>query len=130
MRKTLWVLLAGLVIGGSAAAQDATAVWNAIAQPAFDAGKSAVVENVRITRDRIQITLQSGAIQFGQAANGVVFAAAFEGRGRIQIAPPNDIEKQQLQLLAKVDTINFDFTEATFSFTDPFFDEVAEQVKW
>lgn len=104
--------------------------WNAIVNAPFDAGKTAVVQNLSVVRDRIHITLVSGTIQFSQPANGVVFGAAFSGRGRIEIAPPNVAEAQQLELFTKQKSLSLDFTEAAFSFTDDTFDEVAKQVKW
>jgi len=131
MKLLRWLALAvSLCAGQAATAQDATAIWNALWQPSFSADKCAAVDNVQISRDAIHITLASGTIQFAEPANGVVFAAAFQGRGRIQIAPPNDREKQQLQLLAKSDSVNLEFSEATFSFTEGLFDEVARQVHW
>ncbi|HKW89935.1 MAG TPA: M1 family aminopeptidase [Candidatus Acidoferrales bacterium] len=96
----------------------------------FDGSKAAVVENLSIVHDRIHITLVSGTIQFSQPANGVVFGAAFTGRGRIEIAPPNADEAQQLELFTKQKSLSLDFTQAAFSFTDDTFDEVAGQVKW
>jgi hypothetical protein len=131
MNPIRWlVLLIFLAAAGAASAQDATAVWNAVSQPVFDPSKSAPVQNIQFARDRIHITLVNGTIQFAQPANGLVFAAAFQGQGRIQIDPPNELEKQQLQLLTKIDSVNLDFTEATFSFTDGLFDEIARQVHW
>lgn len=126
-----FVLIAAvLVIASAASAQNAAAVWQSVTQAAFDPAKSATVENVEITRDRIHITLERGTIQFGNPANGRVFAAAFEGKGKIHVDPPNNLEKQQLQLLTKADAVDTEFSEATFSFTDGFFDEIASQVKW
>src|SRR5690348_12436640 len=104
--------------------------WNAIVNAPFDAGKTAAVENLSIVRDRIHITLVSGTLQFSQPANGVVFGATFSGRGRIEIAPPNAAETQQLELFTKQKSLSLDFSEAAFSFTDDTFDEVAKQVKW
>lgn len=113
-----------------AAAQDASAVWNALSQPVFDGSKSATVENIEIARDRIRITLIDGTIRFAQPANGVEFAAAFEGRGKLQIVPPDPRETQQLQLLTHASAVNMDFTQAVFSSADGFFDEIARQVRW
>lgn len=121
---------AGICSAQTTAAQDATAVWNAVNQAAFDAAKSAQVDNLTIMRDRIHITLIDGTIQFTTPAAGVVFGAAFKGRGRIEITPPNDAEAHQLELFTKQKTLNMEFSEATFSFTDGTFDEIAKQVKW
>jgi hypothetical protein len=115
-----------------AAAQDAAALWQQVNQAAFDASKAASVANVTITRDRIRITLESGTIQFTQPAGpgSVVFGAAFRGKGRVEVQPPNALEAQQLKLFTGHETMAMEFSEATFSFTDFTFDEVAAQVKW
>src|SRR5580700_290458 len=126
MKTLLWIVF--LVVLGCAptlAAQDAAAVWDAVSQTAFDPAKSGHVENIVITRDRMRITLISGSIQFGQPANGVVFAAAFSGRGKLEIQPPNPLEAQQLQFMAHTNAISVEFTEATFSFTDTFLQDVS-----
>ena len=108
----------------------AASVWNALSAPAMDPAKSAHTENVVIVRDRAHITLLDGTIQFAQPVNGVTFGAAFHGRGRVQVEPPNPIEAQQLKLFVKHDKLDLPFTDATFSFTDGFADDVAKQVKW
>ena len=105
-------------------------VWNVLSAPAMDPEKSAHAENVEIQRDRVKITLTDGTIQFAKPANGVVFAAVFHGTGKLQADPPNPIEAQQLRLFTKQDRLDMGFTDATFSFTDGLFDEVARQVKW
>jgi len=114
----------------NASAQDASAAWTAVSQTSFDSEKTASVEGVTIVHDRIRITLKDGLISFSARTAGVVFGAAFKGRGTIEIAPPNALEAQQLELLTKQKTLNIDFTEATFSFSDDTFDQVAKQVKW
>ena len=96
----------------------------------MDPAKAAHAENVEIIRDRFHITLTDGTIQFMQPVNGVVFGAAFHGRGRLQADPPNPQEAQQLRLFTKQDKLDVSFTDATFSFTDGLLDEVAKQVKW
>lgn len=108
----------------------AVAAWNALSAPSMDPARSARAENVVITRDRIQITLTDGTMQFTQPVNGVVFGAVFHGNGRLQAEPPNPIEAQQLKLFAKQDKLDMTFTDATFSFTDALVEEVARQVKW
>lgn len=126
----LTIVSPGICEAQALAAQDATTVWNAVEQAPFDTSKTAHVENVTLTRDRIRITLRDGTIQFAAPANGMVFGAAFEGSGRIEITPPNAAEAGQLELFTKQRTLNLTFSEATFSFTDGTFDEVAKQVKW
>ena len=96
----------------------------------MDPSKSARVDSLAISRDRIRITLTDGTIQFTPPVNGVVFGAVFHGNGRLEADPPNPIEAQQLFLFTKQPRLDIPFTEATFSFTDSLFEEVAKQVKW
>jgi hypothetical protein len=109
---------------------DGAGVWNALASPSMDPAKFAVVENVEIARDRVHITLGNGSIQFTRPLNGVPFGAVFHGEGRLRVEPPNPIEAQQLKLFTKQEKLDATFTEATFSFSDGLFEEVAKQVKW
>src|SRR5262249_55020027 len=44
--------------------------------------------------------------------------------------PPNPMEAQQLRLFTKQNRLRFEFTEATFSFTDDTFDQLAAKVHW
>lgn len=128
------ILCINVIAVGLACAQTpppgSAAIWNALSNPAMDGSKSAHVENVSIVRDAVHITLLDGTIQFAQSVNGVVFGAVFHGSGRIEAAAPNAIERHQLRLFTKQDKLDMTFTDATFSFTDGFADEVAGQVKW
>lgn len=126
----LTIVNPGICEAQTVASQDAAAVWNGVERAPFDASKTAHVENVMLTRDRIRITLRDGTIQFTAPADGMVFGAAFKGSGRIEMTPPNKAEAEQLQLFTKQQTLNLTFSEATFSFTDGTFEEVAKQVKW
>lgn len=136
MKRLYWLSISFLLVLAIAtavqvcAAQDAASVWNAVSQPVFDETKTAAVENIEIIRDRIHITLISGTIQFAKPANGVEFAASFEGRGKIQILPPNPREAQQLQLLSGSPVVSMEFSQAVFSFSDGFYDEIARDAHW
>jgi hypothetical protein len=114
----------------AAVAQDSASLWQQLAKAPFDPEKSASAENVAIVRDRIKITLITGRIQFTKPAQDLVFGAAFQGRGRVEIKPPNAIEAHQLHVLTGQDSLAMDFTDATFTFSDGFFDEIAKQVHW
>jgi hypothetical protein len=105
-------------------------IWNALSAPSMDASKSARAENVSIVRDAVHITLIDGTIQLTNPVNGVVFGAVFHGNGRLEAAPPNPIEAHQLLLFTKQDKLNMAFTDATFSFSDNFAEEITKQVKW
>ncbi len=88
------------------------------------------MKNVEIVRDHVHIRLASGTIQFFRPVNGIVFAAAFDGNGRIDIDPPNPNEAQQLRLFIKQDKMSLTFSEAEFTFTDGLLNEADRQVKW
>ena len=111
-------------------AQDAAAVWEALGKPAGDPAHVAAVENVTLERDAIKITFISGQIQFAQAVAGRQFAAAFRGRGRVQVEPPNKMEAQQLLFLSEKYSIDLEFTDAAFFFNDQTFEQVEKQVHW
>jgi hypothetical protein len=113
-----------------AAAQDAAALWKGVSDAAFDPAKSASVENLTLVRDHIRITLQSGTIQFTQPVAGRVFGAAFEGKGSLQVTPPDPLEAQQLERFAGQGNLNLTFSQATFCFSDSTFADVGKQVKW
>ena len=131
--KAIRTCLALLFIFGTtaiAAAQDPAEAWKALQQPTFDPSRTATAEGVTITRDRICITLTNGTIQLTKPVNGIVFGAAFHGTGRVQVDPPNPLEAQQLRLFTGKDTLDIQFSDATFLFSDSTFDEIAAQVKW
>jgi hypothetical protein len=119
-------LLAAQIAG----AQDPAGAWKQISDPAFDASKFAAVEGIELVRDAIHIKLTDGVIQFAESAEGKEFGAAFSGRGRLQVAPPNPIELAQLKLLSKQESLDLEFTEAVFCFADGLFDEISSQVRW
>lgn len=125
-----YVFVCLLLAAPAACAQDPKEAWNALSQPMLDAGKSTNIKDTTLVRDRIRITLSDGAIQFLEPANGVVFGPVFRGAGRLQVQPPNPIEAQQLKLLAKVDTLDLEFTEAVFTFTDGTYEEIAAKAQW
>ena len=135
LRRTfLAILIASLAVVAScaqgSAPSQAVGTWNALSSPNMDPAKSAHTENLEIVRDRVHITLIDGTIQFAQPANGVVFAAVFHGNGRFHADPPNPTEAHQLRLFTKQDKLDMSFSDATFTFSDGFLDEVAKQVKW
>lgn len=119
-----------LTYGPSAEAQDAAAAWGAISQAPFDAAKYSTAEDVTLVKDRVQIHITSGTIQVTQPVNGIVYGAAFDGRGHIHVDPPNAMEAQQLHRFTEKDTLDTDFSQATFTFSDDTFDQFASQLHW
>lgn len=135
IRTTAFITLVSILATTRGFAQaptpsSAESAWNTLLAPAMDSTKSAHAENVEIVRDRVQILLSDGSIQFARPVNGVVFGAVFHGNGRLKTEPPSSIEAQQLKLFTKSDKLDMEFTDATFSFTDGLFDEVSKQLNW
>lgn len=114
----------------STAGSPNSAAWDAVFQAAFNPAKSATVENVKLVRDRIHITLVSGKIQFTKPVAGKVFGAAFQGTGQIEVVPPSKLEEQQLELFTGQKILRMSFSQATFCFNDGTYAEVGRQVKW
>jgi hypothetical protein len=92
--------------------------------------ETASVSNLTIERDRLRITFTSGTIQFSQAVAGRVCVATFQGQGRLQVTVPHPREAQQLDLLLKGDSVDFQFTDAVLNFSSDAFDELARQLTW
>jgi Peptidase family M1 domain len=111
-------------------AQEPASVWNAISQAPFDPARAASVNNLKIARDAIHITLIDGTIQFTQPAAGVVYGAAFQGHGRVDVTVANELEQEQLRRFLGRDELAMEFAQATFSFTDDTFKEVSQNVTW
>jgi hypothetical protein len=126
----VFVFVFAAFAASQARAQDAAALWQQLVQPLFDSERAASAENVTLVRDRLRITLATGTIQFSKPAQDVVFGAAFRGKGRIEVKPPNPIEAHHLRMSIGQDSIGMDFSEATFTFTDGAYEEISKQVHW
>jgi hypothetical protein len=95
------------------------ALWDALARPAFDADKVAVVEHAKLGQS------------FDPIGGGERrFHAAFRGSGRLRLAPRLPIEMQQLMLHGREPSLDAEFEEAVFLFTDETADELAAQVRF
>ncbi|MGB6429143.1 MAG: M1 family aminopeptidase [Candidatus Acidiferrales bacterium] len=108
----------------------AAAVWSAITDPAMDAAKTTVAENLVLTRDRIRITLTKGTLEFTAPVEGRPFGAIFRGQGLVEIAPPNAIEQQQLHMYTGQDSLSMTFTDGVLWFTDKTYDEIGAETRW
>jgi hypothetical protein len=60
------ILLVSFVSAQTPETQSGASVWDVLAAPTMDPEKSAVAENADIVRDRVHITLVSGALQFAK----------------------------------------------------------------
>jgi hypothetical protein len=111
-------------------AADATAIWSSIAKPTADPTKVAAVKQLVLTHDRVRIVLEEGVLQYSEPVEGVIVAAAFRGKGTLQVTPPNKLEVQQLHLFTGEDKLELSFNEAAFYATDTTFTDLAAQLQW
>ena len=127
--------VACLPLAAAQSPDSATAAWAALASPCVDPSRIATVERLELNRDAARLTLVNGQLALGQAlpdpeGNGRTFFAAFRGGGRLRLAPTLPLEKQQLALHSGQETLETEFTEAVFVFTDNTGDELAGQVRF
>ncbi len=123
-------LAAGLLLPSVAAAQaaDPAAVMSALGQLAISPQHVATVSGVTLERDAGKLELRSGAIGFAAPINGRVVLGAFRGQGVFRIAPMLPFEMQQLQFHTGSTSLEIEFSEAVFVFSDGTFDEISQKV--
>jgi hypothetical protein len=126
----LLLAIVWISLPASISAQDSVSVWKALETAAFDSEKAADVRDIALSRDRIRITLIEGRIQFTPPVRGVVFGAAFRGKGRVKVTPPTAPETQQVWLHTGQETLDLEFTDAAFVFSDETFDQIGRGATW
>jgi hypothetical protein len=92
-------------------------------------GQGAVAENVVWKRDAATFTFIDGRLTFAQPLAGHVVAAVFEGRGRILLKPPTEIEQHQLARYTKSPELDDEFKQAVFFFTDDSWTQLQQLVR-
>jgi hypothetical protein len=90
--------------------------------------QGAVAENVDWKRDAATFTFIDGRLSFAQPVAGHVVAAVFEGRGRIELKPPTEIEQHQLARHTKMPELVDGFKQAVFFFTDDSWSQLQQLV--
>jgi len=90
--------------------------------------QGAVAENVDWKRDAATFTFIDGRLSFAQPVAGHVVAAVFEGRGRIELKPPTEIEQHQLARHTKIPELADEFKQAVFFFTDDSWSQLQQLV--
>jgi hypothetical protein len=90
--------------------------------------QGAVAENVDWKRDAATFTFIDGRLSFAQPVAGHVVAAVFEGRGRIELKPPTEMEQHQLARHTKMPELVDEFKQAVFFFTDDSWSQLQQLV--
>lgn len=101
----------------TASSSEAMAAYRALRAFTLDGG-SATVSNLRMTRDRAEMTF-TGTFYFTRPVLGRITGAVFVGTGRFRAEPPPSLfEKENLQRVLKADLVESDFATAVLRFTD------------
>lgn len=114
------VVCAGVLLTARAhaAAPDYETFYDQFSGLRPDSSKVATVASLQLSRDAGIIVLEEGRLALCRPVAGRVCAAVFEGRGVFAFAPPNEIERGQLQRYFGVKTMRRTFTSACFIFGD------------
>jgi hypothetical protein len=91
--------------------------------------QGAVAENAEWKCDAATFTFIDGRLSFAQPVAGHVVAAVFEGRGRIELKPPTEIEQHQLARHTKMPELVDEFKQAVFFFTDDSWSQLQRLVR-
>ena len=77
-----------------------------------------VLNNARITRDRMTLYFNRGFLAFLTKAQGEVTGAVFSGEGEILMIPPNQAEKRSLAQFIQAPILEERFSSVYMRFTD------------
>ena len=76
------------------------------------------VHELKIERDAGVFTFHDGSFYLMPSIAGRVTGAVFIGTGNLTLEPPTKIERNELKLVMKSETLNQPFTSAVLAFTD------------
>jgi len=89
-------------------------------------GGTATVNNLKLDRDRVQMTF-TGTFYFAAPVNGRVTGAVFVGEGQFSGAvPPFDFEKENVKRLLGADLVESTFKTAVLRFSDDTFEHLGQ----
>ncbi len=92
-------------------------------------GGSAIVENLILKRDRVEMTFD-GTFYFTSPVAGRVIGAVFRGKGKLTAAVPNSpFEQDNLRRILNADKVESDFQSAAFVFTDDTFKIIGSRTR-
>ena len=89
----------------------------------------AITENVEWQCDAATFTFVDGHLTFAEPVAGRVLAAYFEGKGTIRLKPPTPALQRQIARFAGGPTLQDEFKQAVFFFTDGSWEQLQKLVK-
>lgn len=103
-------------------------VYEAVRVLAPDRGRVALVKNLTLRRDRIELQLQDGALYLATPVAGRTVAAVFVGTGSVGFAPAPSVERAQIKRVLGDSTVNARITAAALLFSDSTAAELQRQL--
>lgn len=125
--STLFALGLSLVYSGAAFADDQQAFTqriNSYLSPQADESKCAVVEDLRLERERGSLVLEEGLLYLCREIDGKVPAVVFHGKGRFTLEPSSEVERQLIYNELETDTISEKFEYLFLAATDSLLEEL------
>ncbi|MCK4857871.1 MAG: hypothetical protein KAT58_07890 [candidate division Zixibacteria bacterium] len=123
----LVILLAATVMASPA---DFAALVDSIDLIAPDYDRQADVANLVIERGGVRFILEEGVLTLSTDVLGRPIGAAFKGKGRFLMSPPNRVEKFMLKKLCKDTIADWSFKELALFFTDGTADELSAKLQF
>lgn len=109
---------------------DIAALVDSVERVEPDYSRQANVKDLVIDRGGVKFVLSEGTITLSQTVLGRVIAAAFEGKGRFEMTPPNSAERYMLARLCKDSTADWEFKKLTLFFTDSTANELENRLSF
>ncbi len=93
-------------------------IFDAFYRTGLDASKAYAVNNLTLRKDNMSILLEDGTVFLARPVGESITGAAFIGRGRIRMTPPNRTGRYMLTKYGGAETLDEPFSEAVFRFSD------------
>jgi len=102
----------------SAEGAEMESTFGAFYTSGLDIDHPLAVENLRVEKDSLIVTLRHGTIYLTRPLLGEVIGAYFVGEGLFNLSPPSSVERKALKRRYGKETVDEPFSEAVFRFDD------------
>ncbi|MCK4307883.1 hypothetical protein KAW50_06645 [candidate division WOR-3 bacterium] len=104
-------------------------VYATIRNMSLDSSKVIQVDSCLLQKDAGNFIFESGYLYFFEPVLGKSVSAFFQGKGVFRLSTENEIERQQLQRFTGRDTVEQNFEQALFVFSDSTYEQIIAQQK-
>ncbi len=108
------LLSGGPCLAGSPPAE----LWQSIRSASLDTSSAVQVQDVMIELERGQMRLRDGVLIPAGAQEGRVFELVFVGKASFLFKPPDNLERQQLELFTRRSELDVDITQVVLAIGD------------